>query len=199
MVLGVGVIAENIELEDALKRKGMYGVNEEHLLRSFEAAIKSWRTLESAPDHAVVGLDPAKLQKAVGDAGATDSFWMEDARFSHVVRDIKSSAADEDAGANGRSILATIKSACSLAEAVTAVNEHFVDKLARMLMFNPDDIEPEIGSIASYGIDSMIGAELRNWIFKEYRMDVPFQQLLGPSLIIAKFAGQVCATHGIKA
>ncbi|RYO86469.1 hypothetical protein DL762_004751 [Monosporascus cannonballus] len=197
MVLGVGVIAENIELEDALKRKGMYGVDEEHLLQSFEAAIMSRHTLESAPDHVVVGLDPAKLQKAVGDAGATDSFWIEDARFSHVVRDIKSSAADDDAGANDRSILATIKSAGSLAEAVTAVNEQFVDKLARMLMLNPDDIEPEIGSIASYGIDSMIGAELRNWIFKEYRMDVPFQQLLGPSLTIAKFAGQF-VSHGLR-
>lgn len=34
--------------------------------------------------------------------------------------------------------------------------------------------------VAKYGLDSMIGAELRNWIFKEYALDIPFQQLLGP-------------------
>ncbi|KKP02218.1 KR domain-containing protein [Trichoderma harzianum] len=198
MVLGVGVVAENVELEDALKRKGMYGVDEEHLLQSFEAAMIS-NTLETVPDHVVVGLDPALLQKAVNDAAAVDSFWLEDARFSHMVHDINSSADDAGAGAGGQSIVATIKAAETLAEAITAVNEHFVDKLARMLMLNPEDVDPENGSIASYGIDSMIGAELRNWIFKEYKMDVPFQQLLGPTLTICKFAAQVCAAQGREA
>ncbi|KAL6861988.1 KR domain-containing protein [Trichoderma novae-zelandiae] len=198
MVLGVGVVAENAELEDALKRKGMYGIDEEHLLQSFEAAIIS-NSLETVPDHIVVGLDPALLQKAVNDVAATDSFWLEDARFSHMVHDIKSSADDAAGSTGGQSILATIKAAETLAEAITAVNEHFIDKLARMLMLNPEDVEPESGSIASYGIDSMIGAELRNWIFKEYRMDVPFQQLLGPTLTIAKFAAQVCAAQGREA
>ncbi|KAF7524694.1 hypothetical protein G7054_g11326 [Neopestalotiopsis clavispora] len=195
MVLGVGVVAENAELEDALKRKGMYGVDEEHLLQSFEAGIIG-STLASVPDHIVVGLDPAQLQKAVNDAAATDSFWIEDARFGHVVNDINSSADESGAGGSGgQSILSAIKNAASPAEAISAVNEHFIDKLARMLMLNVEDVDAESGSIASYGIDSMIGAELRNWIFKEYRMDVPFQQLLGPTLTISKFATQVCAVH----
>ncbi|PHH77422.1 hypothetical protein CDD82_3505 [Ophiocordyceps australis] len=194
MVLGVGVVAENSQLEEALKRKGVYGVDEEDLLQSFEASVVSQK-LHSVPDHVVVGLDPAKLQRVVNDETATDIFWLQDSRFSHAVHAINSSA-DDPTSSGGQSILATIKAAASLAEAVTAVNEHFVDKLARMLMLDPEDVNPEAGSIASYGIDSMIGAELRNWIFKEYRMDVPFQQLLGPTLTIAKFASQVCAANG---
>ncbi|KAK8062454.1 hypothetical protein PG997_014551 [Apiospora hydei] len=158
MVLGVGVVAENTELEDALKRKG--------------------------------------TKKAVNAADATDSFWLDDARFDHVVHDINTSADGAGAGeAGGQSILVAVKSAASRAEAISVINRHFMEKLARMLMLNLDDIDPEVGSIASYGIDSMIGAELRNWIFKEYRMDVPFQQLLGPALTICKFAAQVCAFH----
>jgi hypothetical protein len=39
MVLGVGVVAENIELEASLKRKGMYGIDEQSLMAAFEAAI----------------------------------------------------------------------------------------------------------------------------------------------------------------
>jgi hypothetical protein len=62
-----------------------------------------------------------------------------------------------------------------------------------------DEFDPQARSIASYGIDSGIGAELRNWIFKEYRIDIPFQQLLAPTLTIAKFATQACESVGIFA
>lgn len=196
MVLGVGVVAENSEIEEALKRKGMYGVDEEHLLQSFEAAMGTTSAGPTAADHVVVGLDPARLQKAVAEADADDSFWLEDARFSHVVHDIYSSA-DDASGAGAQSIVAIMKAAESEAEAVTAIEAHFMDKLARMLMLNPDDVDPKVGSISSYGIDSMVGAELRNWIFKEYKMDLPFQQLLGPTLTIEKFAGLALATQGL--
>ena len=198
MVLGVGVVAENVELEDSLKRKGMYGIDEEHLLEAFEVAISS-RNVEGAPDHVVVGLDPAKLQKAVADAEVETSFWMEDLRFSQAVHDMNSSQDDANCGAGGQSIVSAIKAAASPAEAVTIVSEHFIGKLARMLLMEPEDFDPHNKSIASYGIDSMVGAELRNWIFKEYRMDIAFQQLLGPSLTIAKFATQVCSAQGIEA
>jgi hypothetical protein len=197
MVLEVGVVAESSDLEHALKRKGMYGIDEEHLLESFEAAILSTK-LERAPDHIVVGLDPAKLQKAVNDAAVTDSYWLEDARFSQAIHNMNSAAEGAPAGSgSSQNILAIIKAAASSSEAVSAVTEHFTEKLARMLLLEEDTFEPDVKSIASYGIDSMIGAELRKWIFKEYRMDIPFQQLLGPTLTISKFAGQVCAAQGI--
>ncbi|TVY85299.1 Reducing polyketide synthase DEP5 [Lachnellula suecica] len=195
MVLGVGVVAENSELEDALTRKGMYGIDEEHLLEAFEASIISQK-FEKVPDHVVIGLDPAKLQKAVNDAAATDSFWLEDVRFNHVVHDMNASSDDAAAG-GAQSILATAKAAETPAEAIAAVSEHFIGKLARMLMLEVDHFETDVKSIADYGIDSMIGAELRNWIFKEYKMDIPFQQLLAPTLTIGKFAAQVCALNGI--
>lgn len=38
----------------------------------------------------------------------------------------------------------------------------------------------------------MIGDELRNWVFLEFAMDVPFQQLLAPKLTMEKFSVQVC-------
>ncbi|RYP61915.1 hypothetical protein DL771_009957 [Monosporascus sp. 5C6A] len=183
MVLGVGVIAENTKLEDSLKQKGMYGIDEEQLLEAFEAAIVS-QSQQHVPSHVVVGLDPYKLQKAAKNAEVSSSFWMEDVRFNHVVHDMESSA-DDAAG--------------SPAEAMGAVTEHFTGKLARMLMLSPDDFEADIKSVADYGIDSMIGAELRNWIFKEYRLDIPFQQLLAPTLTIGNFAKQVCSAAGVSA
>ena len=100
------------------------------------------------------------------------------------------------------SILTRLKAAGaeSPAKAVGLVRDHFVAKLARVLLI--DDTEFGDGdnagrSIASYGVDSMIGAELQNWIFKELALDIAFQQLLSPSLTISKFAELVCGAQGI--
>ena len=75
---------------------------------------------------------------------------------------------------------------------------HFSEKLARLLLLDPSVIQPEATAIADYGVDSMIGAELRNWIFKNYSLDIPFQQLLSSSMTITKFAKVVCENLGMK-
>lgn len=197
MVLGVGVVAENVELEDSLKRKGMYGIDEEALLDAFEVAIIEQQG-PRAIDHLVVGLDPALLQKATQEAGDdVDRFWSEDARFKTVLHAMKAGSNDTgDAGS--QNILSTIRGGIAPMEAIRAVREHFTAKLARVLMLDGEEFEEDGRSVASYGIDSMIGAELRNWIFREFALDIAFQQLLGPSLTITKFAEQVCANQGIK-
>lgn len=196
MVLGVGAVAENLELENSLKRKGMYGIDEEALLDAFEVAIIEQQSPRKT-DHLVVDLDPALLRKAKQEAGdEVDIFWSEDPRFKYVLHDMKAGT-DEAGGDGSQTILTTIKGDTTPAEAVQAVREHFIAKLARVLMLDVEEFEEEGRSVASYGIDSMIGAELRNWIFKELGLDIAFQQLLGPSLTITKFSEQVCANQGI--
>ncbi|KAI4159807.1 MAG: hypothetical protein LQ342_006318 [Letrouitia transgressa] len=191
MVLGVGVVAENQEIEEALKRKGMYGIDEEHLLESFEAAMVT-QTSDSPADHVISGLDPAKLQKSISGSETTDAFWIEDLRFKNLVHSISSG---DSAAGGGQSALSTIKASKSPAEAVQFVTDYFIEKLARLLLVDLDEFEPDVKPVAEYGLDSMIGAELRNWIFKELALDIPFQQLLGPGLTITKFATQVCANQ----
>lgn len=195
MVLGVGYVAEHPEVEEALKRKGIYGIDEAHLLESFAASMTA-QASETPSDHIVVGLDPVKLQKSISSSETTDGFWLEDARFKTILESIKS--ADSAVGAEAaRTILTTIKAAPSAAEAVQAASDYFVDKLARLLLLDLDTFEPDVKAIASYGLDSMIGAELRNWIFKEFALDIPFQRLLGAELTITKFAVEVCANQGV--
>lgn len=79
-------------------------------------------------------------------------------------------------------------------QAVHAVREHFIAKLGRTLMLDIDEFEGNSRSIASYGVDIMIGAELRNWIFKELELglNISFQQPLDSSLTITKFAEDAC-------
>ncbi|XP_014550227.1 hypothetical protein COCVIDRAFT_31971 [Bipolaris victoriae FI3] len=197
MVLGVGVVAENTKLEASLTRKGMYGIDEEHLLRSLELAIGMQKAGENsnAIDHLVIGLDPAMLSQAVQDAGNAEPFYMADERFRTLVHNMSGSTAmGVDAGAN---VLASMLMAGTPTEAVQMARDHIVNKLSRMLLLDIDVFESDGRSIASYGIDSMIGADLRNWIFKEFAMDIPFQQLLSPALTTVMLAYRVCVKHCI--
>ncbi len=196
MVLGVGYVAEHPEVEEALKRKGIYGIDEEHLLQSFEASMFT-QTSTNPAHHIIVGLDPAKLQKSINASETTDSFWLKDTRFSSLLHTIQASNPEASSGGSDESILASVQAAKSPVEAVELVSEHFTNKLARLLLVELDRFGDPSVPIASYGLDSMIGAELRNWIFKEYALDIPFQQLLGPTLTISKFATLVCANQGV--
>ncbi|KAI8933450.1 hypothetical protein NX059_010064 [Plenodomus lindquistii] len=84
IVQGVGVVAENPEIDTALRRKGIYGINETHLLESLEAAIAT-QTSSTPADHVVVGMDSSKLKDSLAGSDVTDSFWTEDARFKAVL------------------------------------------------------------------------------------------------------------------
>ncbi|KAJ8117147.1 hypothetical protein ONZ43_g4275 [Nemania bipapillata] len=197
MVLGVGVVAENIELESSLKRKGMYGIDEQSLMAAFETAILEQNDGARAKlDHLVAGFDPSLLAAAISEAGDdVDSFWTVDPRFRAVVQAMKGG---NSGGESGETLLSLLKSGDVAGEqAMSTIATHMASKLSRMLMLELDDVSVTEGSIASYGIDSMIGAELRTWIFKEFGVDVPFQQLLGAGLTITKFAELVCVKHGI--
>jgi hypothetical protein len=195
MVLGVGYVAEHPEIEEALKRKGIYGIDEEHLLEAFEVSM-AIQSQNGATDHVIVGMDPSKLQKSLHEAATTDGFWMEDARFRSLIHTMKS-ASPTSASGSSASILSIINAAATPAQSVEVASEHFMDKLSRLLMVPRDEFEPDTKRISSYGLDSMIGAELRNWIFKEFALDIPFQQLLGESMTVTRFAGLVCAKQGI--
>lgn len=50
--------------------------------------------------------------------------------------------------------------------------------------------------ITNDGNDNMGGAELRNWIFVEYRMDVRLSSRWADAAG-ASYAAQLCAAHGI--
>lgn len=61
-----------------------------------------------------------------------------------------------------------------------------------MLLLGLDEFDDEAKDLAAYGLESMIGAELRNWIFGKFKLDMLFQQLLGPTLMVTKFTEMVC-------
>ena len=200
MVLGVGIVAENDFLEDKIARRGMYGIDEREMLRGFEAAMS--QAIPDPNSHGIapqqcdstiiLGLEPSRLAAPLAAAGdKTDISWYEDARFSTlrplidtaIGRSGKGNAIKNGAGGNFAEHLAVIaasKEGYGAALAMTAA--HIMQKCASILMVAVEDFELEGQSIGSYGLDSMIGAELRNWLFKEFKLNIAFQDLLATNL-----------------
>ncbi|KAI0838541.1 ketoacyl-synt-domain-containing protein [Hypoxylon sp. FL0890] len=211
MVLDVGVVAEDDSdaLEASLLRKGMYGIDEEEMLRGFEVAMLAHKQAqpEVQESQLIMGMDAGELAKAIAKAGGVenaDVYWYRDARFSHVRASLQAAAADgpgsgSGEGGNGDDSFAEALKAAE-AEGPEAVLEaiatHIAKRVSSILMIPLEDFELEGRSIASYGLDSMIGAEMRTWLFREFGLDFPFQKLLAPTLSFMSLAAVAGETIG---
>lgn len=194
MVLGVGYIAEHWTLEDSVRRQGAYGIDEDELLRAFEVSMVAHSNSKMAFDHILVGLEPSKLAKSASQADSNDVFWFEDPRFQIVKAAMAEMNGESKVGPNsGGSIVTSINAAESAGDAVTATQNYLVQRLSRLLLIEPSTFQVDTRSIGSYGLDSMIGAEFRNWVFRKFKTEVPFQRLLAPDTTISKLAAELSA------
>ncbi|OTB00781.1 hypothetical protein M426DRAFT_65238 [Hypoxylon sp. CI-4A] len=210
MVLDVGVVAESDTLETSLMRKGLYGIDEHEMLRGFEVAMAQPRPApkESATaadfpaSQLIMGTEVQELARsitAVGGADNADLYWYNDSRFSHVRAALEASAGAAGAAGGDDSFAATLKSALNegVDEAVNAIAVHIAKRMSGILGLEVESFELNGPSLASYGLDSMIGAEMRTWLFKEFGLDYPFQKLLAATLSFKVLAQVVAGKLGI--
>lgn len=203
MVLDVGVVAENDGIESSLTRKGMYGIDENEMLDAFKIAMSLPIPVGSedhSDAHMILGLDPSPLAKAVSSRDAVDPYWYNDARLSGIkatIDDIsRTSKPTNRAGDTFASMLqATVLEGSD--SIVLVIAQHIMKKCSSILMIDLADFELERRSIASYVLDSMIGAELRDWLFKEFELDIGFQTLLMPSQTFKSLATLVGEKLGV--
>lgn len=202
MVLDVGVVAENEKIEVSLSRKGMYGIDEREMLRGFETAMMRSVPTPNKPTsignaQIVLGVEPAYLATALASDDIVDVYWYNDARFSGIraaVEDIQASST-ASGGISG-DFASSLKAArAESPEAVLqAIASHIMKRCSSILMIPLESFEYDGTSIAAYGLDSMIGAELRNWLFKEFGLDMGFQTLLAPTLTFKGLSATVAET-----
>ncbi|TQV96355.1 polyketide synthase [Cordyceps javanica] len=199
MVLDVGVVAETDGLEDLLSRKGLYGIYEEEMLRGFEVAMTHTHAQPIS-----MGMEVTRLSTAIA-AAPTDSlelYWQSDARFCHIHAAMKAMGTQKvilegSAAQNFPETLTSTMKRDGSAAAVQMAAGYIAKRVSIILMLSVDDIDLDGPSIASYGLDSMVGSEMRNWLFKNFGLDYPFQQLLAPTLTFTKLARQVMESIGI--
>ncbi|KAL4942551.1 hypothetical protein BDV06DRAFT_235394 [Aspergillus oleicola] len=222
MILDVGVVAENEGIEAALSRKAMYGIDEAEMLRGFETAMSIPNPRLTADNHhyhhqsmgnaqVILGLEPVYLAAAVQSTGnePEEAYWFHDARFQHLrssMGSIKKRTSGSGSGSGGNNstsdsnIASELKAAQAqggASEVLLVISKTIISKLSRMLLVPAEDFEVEGSSVASYGIDSMIGAELRNWLFKLFRFEISFQRLLDSNMSVGALAVAVAQGMGL--
>lgn len=79
---------------------------------------------------------------------------------------------------------ALFRSADSFEDRVAVVVLGLSIKLARAMSITVDDVQPS-RQLSDYGVDSLMGVELRNWILKEFKANVAVFEIMGTSTITA--------------
>ena len=207
MILDVGVVAENDSMEALISRKGMYGIDEKEMLRAFETAMiqpipkPGKATLPDA--QIILGVEPPCLAPAVSSADPAAVYWYNDARFAHVRRGVEDASSKTSGSSKGSGsgdftgLVAAAQSEGGVDAAINVICDHIMKKCSGILMVPVESFEADDASIASYGLDSMIGAELRNWLFREFGLDIAFQQLLAGTLTFKGLSRAVADTLGV--
>lgn len=211
MVEDVGVVAENVAIADSLARKMPFGVNEREMLAAFEAGIiqgaPSTRTIDNDNIHLgdvqlILGLEPEAMLVAMEGMDISDAFWHQDARMKPVRESLEtlaaaagSSGGQNDAGA-GAGFTATLAGLPG-DEILKAIGVHIIERAARILGMQADSFQLDNVSVASHGVDSMIGVELQSWLFKEFGLQISVQVLSNPNTTFAGLASTVAGQIGV--
>lgn len=185
-ILDVGAVSRVSGYEIALTRNGHYGNDEDEFLQYCDAAIScspaspQWAYDPSAEAHLLAGIEPAGLQELDKEYPLQDMEWHRDARFSNLAQATQLLASDEtgvDADADpGDGDLGTVDR---------------IHKRLSQLLYVPLDEVIVTRPINDYGIDSMIAAELKNWLFKTFAVDVSMFSLLDPAVTLMSLAAAI--------
>lgn len=84
-----------------------------------------------------------------------------------------------------------IRSVGSLTEARDVIAQAIVAKVAKVLVIPIEDVSA-LQAISSYGADSLVAVELRNWLFRQLEADTNVIDILSNKLIL-ELAAEVAA------
>lgn len=113
-----------------------------------------------------------------------------DARFSHTWTTATSQQGGTDETTGARADYSSLlKAAATPEQSADIVSAAVNSKLARLLDAPADNFVAH-RSLPSYGLDSLVAVELRNWIAKELRAPLQIFELMSP-LSLGELAGMV--------
>lgn len=208
MIEDVGVVAENAAVAESLARKMPFGIDEKEMLTAFEAAIVHGQP--STPDavrlgdvQLIVGLEPDAMLEAMDYGGIepSGSFWYRDARMSPVRKALEAKLEHMNASSSGQgrdgSFVSSLEG-LSQEDMLVALGLHIVKQTARILGLEPETFKLEGASVASHGVDSMIGVEIQRWLFAEFAWATSVTTLSNPNTTFAGLALDVAEYLGLK-
>jgi KR domain/Phosphopantetheine attachment site len=178
-ISGMGWLEENKEASSYAKWMQRLTINPDEFFAIFKSAITGYsHGNHPLPSQVITALGNGGLNKAnVADLGL-EFWWLNDsARFAYL-RELDlhnfSSSKDQE---NISELKDSLKGVTSVAEASDLVTGALAARLARGIMIPAEEIDVNM-PISSYGVDSLVAADFRNWCFKELKADIQIFEFL---------------------
>jgi aryl carrier-like protein len=172
MVKAVGYVAQTDGVSNRLARIGLESIHEEDVLRILELSIQS-----STSSQIITGINTGPGMHW------EEAEWLQDERFIGLkYRETTQSATKTPTNNIGENLRDKLAHISSLAEAKDLIVRKIIKKLTIMFGLSEEEVSPT-KDLATYGVDSLIAVELRNWIASQAGADISiFDLMQSPSL-----------------
>jgi hypothetical protein len=185
----VGYVVEGHEVGKKIRLNEWEHINEQEMLALVELAIR-----EPFMGHLVTGLD---CKAPISRTDDSAPFYAQDPVLSHLdylrpqlQNTSTAHLIPSDSSSSNRPPLSVqLASVTSLEETKAAIQPALLQKLSRSFMMSPSDIDP-FKPMSSYGMDSLVAVEIRNWIKRETGVVVSVFDVI-QALSIGKLVQQV--------
>lgn len=207
MVKDVGYLHEHPQIEAWLLRKGLHPITEDELIQIIDIALAN-EASNLLPEgessfkeaHILLGMETLGLQKLRQLGFEGDHHALYDPRSMALVNTLKylekraslvdgtvrAAATKDEATKQFASILAVRDKGLPLDRAALAdaVSVSITKKLTHLLLLQADQLSPST-RLGTFGMDSMLAAEFRMFLFTTLATEVSFQVLLDKDTTIA--------------
>ncbi|KAH7038376.1 uncharacterized protein B0I36DRAFT_372464 [Microdochium trichocladiopsis] len=181
LMRGIGYVEEN---EDAaahtssLKFTAVQADQFFHIVRAAMTGSTDGSSAEPMPSQLLLGGGSGGSQEASHAAGIEgDYYWLRTlAHFAYMqLMDVRADSGAGGAGGSGKgagnALIAQLRKSASIDQATETVTQILLEKIAKSIMTSASDIDTS-KPVYSYGVDSLVAVELRNWIGMELQSEI---------------------------
>lgn len=169
-----GYVSENPEIAATLRRQGVRPIRLSDVLVLLNYGINNAGRSDGVTRGCSLGLMPTDEAVNAGQV-----LWLKERRFNHLVRHEKAVQKTSSASVDALTLLAA---ATQQEEAVHIICQAILQRLARLIATSIQMLSPT-KSLDSYGVDSLVAVELRNWVGSYLQANISLIALRGASSI----------------
>lgn len=194
MIVGIGAVSEDSQLQTIMERIGYDAVNEQELFAQIEAAV-------SSDGHTLVdvqGLDAHQIITGV-NLRKQDYFWTSEPRFRNLYQN-RDFSGSTSGGQKQKKLMVQLNEARDEADRVEILTQGFLEKIADVLSVDKATLQPN-RSLSDYGLDSIVAIEIRQWIFQSVAVEIAMFDILNSASILSpveKIAGMVILSTSVS-
>ena len=176
LMSGVGYVYEHAEIERMLARRGVAELTEDDMLLIIDIALSKNNSGDTNP-HILTGIEPARLSRLSGQGHeAALETARSDPRLRALTLSVPKAGSTSDSGGLPAGVAEAVaaKDGAALESAVFAA---MAERLSQLILVPMEKISRDL-KLSEVGMDSMLAAEYRTFIFRGFGVDVPFLALM---------------------